>query len=142
MLDQALTALAAAGGTAVVQAAGTDMWTELRQQLARVFGRGNAEAERNELELLDQTAVALRTANEADATDVRSGLENQWRGRFLNLLAGLEATEQHEVVRQLSSALASVEGSHGAAGTVSHNTFHGPTAFQTGPHAKMENHFK
>ncbi|MGW3466207.1 hypothetical protein ACWDE9_44675, partial [Streptomyces olivaceoviridis] len=38
MLEQALTALAAAGGAAVVQAAGTDAWTGLRQAVARWFG--------------------------------------------------------------------------------------------------------
>jgi hypothetical protein len=60
MLEQALTALAAAGGTAVVQAAGTDAWTGLRQAVARWFGRGDRQRERVELERLDRTAGELR----------------------------------------------------------------------------------
>ena len=48
MLDQALTALAASGGTALAQAARTDAWTSLRQELARWFGRGDAQREQAE----------------------------------------------------------------------------------------------
>ncbi|MEU6172343.1 hypothetical protein ABZ832_10455 [Streptantibioticus parmotrematis] len=39
MLTEALAAPAAAGGTAVVQAAGTDAWTEVRRTVARLLGR-------------------------------------------------------------------------------------------------------
>ncbi|MFE9727943.1 hypothetical protein ACFYQ5_31375 [Streptomyces sp. NPDC005794] len=54
-----MTALAAAGGTAVVEAASTDAWAGLRQQLSRWFGRGNTQCESAELEHLDRTAGEL-----------------------------------------------------------------------------------
>jgi hypothetical protein len=45
MLVETLAALAAAGGAAVVQAAGTDAWNGFRQAVARWFARGDAQRE-------------------------------------------------------------------------------------------------
>ncbi|MBK3635258.1 hypothetical protein JHN52_20485 [Streptomyces sp. MBT97] len=42
MLTEALAAPAAAGGTAVAQAAGTSLWEGTRSRVARLFGRGDA----------------------------------------------------------------------------------------------------
>ncbi len=53
MLNEALMALAAAGGVGVVQAASTDAWVTFRQQLASLLGRGDSQRERVELERLD-----------------------------------------------------------------------------------------
>lgn len=41
MLGEALTALAAAGGTVVVQAAGTSGWQGFQRAVARWFARGD-----------------------------------------------------------------------------------------------------
>ena len=62
MLAEALTALAAAGGTAVVQAAGTDAWTGFRARVAKWFARGDTGREQVALERLDRTAAALGAA--------------------------------------------------------------------------------
>jgi hypothetical protein len=82
MQVETLTALAAAGGTAVVQAAGTDAWTGFRQAVARWFGRGDAQREQAELERLDQTAAALETADPTQADRVRISSEAAWHARI------------------------------------------------------------
>ncbi|MFI1431640.1 hypothetical protein [Streptomyces lydicus] len=105
MLDQALTALAAAGGTAVVQAAGTDMWTGLRQAVARWFGRGDEQRERAELERLDQAASELEPADETGAERARVRQEVAWQTRFEALLESLDAAERSRAAEELSVLL-------------------------------------
>jgi hypothetical protein len=101
MLSEAMTALAAAGGTAVVQAAGTDAWTGIRQQVARWFGRGNPQREQVQLERLDQTAAELQAARPAEAERVRIRQEAAWQGRIEVLLESLEDVERARVVDEL-----------------------------------------
>jgi len=101
MLSEAMTALAAAGGTAVVQAAGTDAWTEMRQQVARWFGRGNPQREQVQLERLDQTAAEVEAARPAEAERVRIRQEAAWQGRIEALLESLEEVERAQVVDEL-----------------------------------------
>ncbi|MEU9853658.1 hypothetical protein [Streptomyces sp. NPDC047974] len=103
MLAEAMTALAAAGGTAVVQAAGTDAWTGVRGQVARWFGRGNPEREHAELERLDRTAGELETAAPAEVERVRIRQEAAWQGRIQALLEGLEDAERDAVVDELTA---------------------------------------
>jgi hypothetical protein len=45
MLAEAFTALAAASGSAVIQAAGTDAWEGFRRQVARLLGQGDQQRE-------------------------------------------------------------------------------------------------
>jgi hypothetical protein len=124
MLEQALTALAAAGGTAVVQAAGTDAWGGLRQAVARWFGGGDPQRERAELERLDQTAGALATAATAETAEaaeaaeaagaagavegerVRIRQEAAWRARIEAFLEGLDDTERSQAAEELRALLA------------------------------------
>ncbi|MFJ3213741.1 hypothetical protein [Streptomyces flaveolus] len=106
MLSEAMTALAAAGGTAVVQAAGTDAWTGVRQQVARWFGRGNPQREQAELERLDQTAGQLEAAGPAEVERVRIRQEAAWQGRIEVLLESLEVIERARIVDELRSLLA------------------------------------
>ncbi|GAX58591.1 hypothetical protein [Streptomyces olivochromogenes] len=101
MLEQALTVLAAAGGTAVVQAAGTDAWTGLRQAVARWFGRGDSQRERAELERLDRTVGELETAETAVAERERTRHEAAWQARFEALLESLDETAQAQAAEEL-----------------------------------------
>ncbi|MEU2503478.1 hypothetical protein ABZ621_02080 [Streptomyces sp. NPDC007863] len=103
MLAEAMTALAAAGGTAVVQAAGTDAWTGMRRQVARWFGRGNPEREHAELERLDSTAGELEAAPPAEVERVRIRQEAAWQGRIQALLESLEDTERAAIVDELTA---------------------------------------
>ncbi|QEV56463.1 hypothetical protein CP981_37095 [Streptomyces platensis] len=64
MLTEALMALAAAGGGAVVQAADTDLWAGFSQRVARLFSRGDTQREQAELERLDRTAAVVRAVGQ------------------------------------------------------------------------------
>jgi hypothetical protein len=150
-----MTALAAAGGTAVVQAAGTDAWTGVRQQVARWFGRGNPQREQAELERLDQTAGQLEAAGPAEVERVRICQEAAWQGRIEVLLESLEVIERARIVDELRSLLAqqtshrsvsagqsglavggnvSVQADHGSAAAVTMGDVSLGNPSQPGPH--------
>ncbi|MER5760312.1 hypothetical protein [Streptomyces sp. NPDC002082] len=105
MLVEALMALAAAGGTAVVQAAGTDAWDEFRQTLARWFGRGDAQRERTELDRLDRTVAVLQTTDPAQAERTRISQEASWQARIEALLENLDEAERGRAADQLRALL-------------------------------------
>ncbi|MFK0202122.1 hypothetical protein [Streptomyces lavendulae] len=106
MLAEAMTALAAAGGTAVVQAAGTDVWTGFRQQVAGWFGRGgNAQRESVELERLDQTASALEAADPGQVERARLRQEASWEAWFIAFLEGLDDAQREQAASELRALL-------------------------------------
>ncbi|MEV5308580.1 hypothetical protein [Streptomyces diastaticus] len=105
MLSEAMTALATAGGTAVVQAAGTEAWTGVRQQVARWFGRGNPQREHAELERLEQTAGELEAARPTEVERVRIRQESAWQGRIEALLESLEDGERARIADELRTLL-------------------------------------
>ncbi|MGK5693457.1 hypothetical protein ACSNOJ_11260 [Streptomyces sp. URMC 128] len=141
MLAEALVALAAAGGTAVVQAAGTDAWEALRQRVARLLGRGSPERERVELERLDRTAAALEAVDEDQAERVLVSQQTAWRTRFETLLEDADDGERQELTTALAELVEQARQAQAARGGVSGNTFHGATAFQVGNDNRQENHF-
>lgn len=140
MLAEALVALAAAGGTAVAQAAGTDAWETLRQRVARLLGRGSPERERAELERLDRTAASVEAAGEGEAELVLVGQEASWRTRFETLLEDAGDAERQEIATALREVVEQARHAQAARG-VSGNTFQGPTAVQVGDHNRQDNHF-
>ncbi|MFD7913559.1 hypothetical protein ACFV30_23005 [Streptomyces sp. NPDC059752] len=143
MLEAALVALAAAGGTAVVQAAGTDVWNGLRSTVAGLLGRGDLRREYAELERLDQTATALRALEPAEAERMRIRQEASWQTRFEALLesVGDDAEELARLADALRGLVAEQNAHTGGGGAVTGNTFHGPTAIQIGNSNRMDNHF-
>lgn len=110
MLDEALTALAATGGTAVIQAAGTTAWQEFQQSLARWFGRGDEERERTVLERLDHDADALAAVGETgdvgEIERVRIGQQAAWQTRFEAVLESLHGDEREQAAQFLRTLLA------------------------------------
>lgn len=98
--------LATAGGTAVVQAAGTDMWTAVRQAVARWFARGDGRRERAELERLDLTAGELETAQAGVMERVRIRQEAVWQTRIEALLESLDEAERAQAAADLRALLA------------------------------------
>ncbi|WP_327286614.1 hypothetical protein [Streptomyces sp. NBC_01205] len=100
-----MAALAAVGGTTVVQAASTDAWAGLRQQLGRWLGRGNPQRENAELERLDQTAGELDTAGPTELERVRIRQETAWQVRIETVLESLDDTERAQAAEQLSALL-------------------------------------
>ncbi|MFE0601653.1 hypothetical protein ACFW2T_14330 [Streptomyces sp. NPDC058892] len=143
MLPEALTALAAAGGAAVVQAAGSDAWEGLRSRLARWFGRGDAERERGELERLDRSAGELAAVDADTAERVRARQEAVWQTRIETLLEDLaddvQRTQAAALLQQLLEQ--AVPHASGGDGLVSGNAFHGPTAIQAGNHNRQDVRF-
>ncbi|MER5775532.1 hypothetical protein ABT144_14810 [Streptomyces sp. NPDC002039] len=141
MLEAALAAVAVAGGTAVVQAAGTDAWNGLRSRVARLLGRGDPALEQTELERLDRTATALRELEPAEADRVRIRHEASWQTRFEVLLESVSDTQERARLAEGLRALIDEQSAHtGGGGNVS-GTFNGPTAIQTGNNNRMDNHF-
>jgi len=104
MLPQILAGLAAAGGTAVVTAAGTDAWTGTRTTVARLLGR-DGQREEAVLLRLDQTAADLARASGEDAQGalerVRVAQSLSWETRFTDLLQDLPESERDEAVGEL-----------------------------------------
>jgi hypothetical protein len=105
MLSEAMIALAVAGGTAVVEAAGTDAWTGFRQQVASWFGRGNAQRENAELERLDRTAAALDTVQGEQAEWLRLRQEASWEAWFIALLESLDDEQRERAATELRALL-------------------------------------
>lgn len=138
LLAEALTALAQAGGTAVVQAVGTDVWTAFRQRAAGLFARGNTQVEQTELARLDRTASAVETA---DGSEELLRQEASWRARFEMLLEGLGDQERELVATELRALIAQFQNAQPGGGMVSGNTFHGPTAIQFGSSNRQDNRF-
>lgn len=103
MLAESLTALAAAGGAAVVQAATTDAWTGLRVQVAQWFGRGDSRREQAQLERLDRTAAQLTASCGAEREQVRQ--ETVWQTLIEQLLESLEDAEREQAAADLRALL-------------------------------------
>lgn len=137
MLAETLAALAQAGGSAVVQAVGTDVWTGFRRRAANLFGRGDARRELTELERLDRTASALGTAGD----DEILRQEASWRARFEMLLEGLDDSEREQVASELRALVAHIQQTQPRGDIVSGNTFSGPAALQVGSNNRQTNHF-
>ncbi|MEU7568252.1 hypothetical protein [Streptomyces fradiae] len=141
MLGESLTVVAAALGTAVVQAAGTQAWEGMRGGIARVLGRGRPERESVELEWLDRTAGALEAAGPAHAESERIRQETVWGTRLATLLEGLPERERQGLVDALETVLREnrpSSGEGGAGGVVHGNTFYG-TAFVQGSGTQIVN---
>jgi aminoglycoside phosphotransferase (APT) family kinase protein len=89
MLEEALLALASAGGIAVAQAAGTEAWTATRERVARLLGR-----QADTLAELDCTEGAMRDAAPEEREDVRAAQATAWAARFRELLEALEGSDR------------------------------------------------
>ncbi|MGW3650414.1 hypothetical protein [Streptomyces sp. NPDC000878] len=130
MVAEALAALAAAGGGAIVQAAGSEAWEGLRTRVAQLLGR-EPQSQQAVLERLDRTRTALEQAAE-NTTDTRTGAleqtvarqETVWQTRLEDFLDSLDDSERREATAQLQALLewaAAQRAQHGTtptAGTV------------------------
>lgn len=94
MLTEAVVAAAAAGGTAVVEAAGSDLWAWFRKRCARLVGRGDPGREDEALERLDRTAAVLDAADEDEREQVRDRHVRLWQEEFSSLLESLEEADR------------------------------------------------
>ncbi|MFB8246187.1 hypothetical protein ACFC5X_14205 [Streptomyces sp. NPDC055952] len=119
MLVEGLIAVAAAGGGAIVQAAGTDAWAGIRSGVARILGRGEAGREQAELERLDQTRAELESAGDGvGAERAQTVLATRWQTRLEVLLEQLPEQERQQVAAEVqalvqqANAQAPVQSTH------------------------------
>jgi hypothetical protein len=144
MVPEAMTAVAAMGGAAVVQAAGTDAWTGVRAWVARWLGRGNEEQERTELSRLDAAAAVLQAVVGMDtvAEERRRQEEAHWTDRFRTLLEELSPEEFGQVEAGLRALLDNRAAARrsGGVNVVRDNTFSGSGPVQIGNDNVQHNH--
>ncbi|RSN18742.1 hypothetical protein DMH25_00330 [Streptomyces sp. WAC 01325] len=144
MLEAALAAMAAAGGTAVVQSAGTDTWRGFRPRAARLAGRGDQARETAELQRLDRSAAALEVASTDDpqATEhTRIAQEASWQNRFEALLESTSDPQERTRLVESPVELAAADSAPSSDRSVSGNSFYGPTAIRVGDNNQQDNRF-
>ncbi|MFF1375308.1 hypothetical protein [Streptomyces sp. NPDC058308] len=129
-MDAELTALAAAGATALVQQMVTDGWTQARGRIAGFFSRGRGGAEdvlAGELEEARAELVAARDAGDEDTADE---VRTEWRSRLRRRLAADPAAAAE--LRALLDELAPGSASDAQPGSVTYNnTINGGTYHAT-----------
>ncbi|MGV9283132.1 hypothetical protein [Streptomyces sp. NPDC003730] len=125
VLVEALLALAAAGGGAIVQAAGTDAWNGMRGGVARVLSRGEAVREQGELERLDRTRAVLEATSEDEAERVRMAQAAMWQSRLEVLLEELPVMQRHQAAAELQALIRQAGATDGRQSV--HNDFSGAT---------------
>jgi hypothetical protein len=128
-MSEALVALAAAGGTAVVQAAGTDAWTQLRTGLARLVGRGAGDEEQRTLSRLDRTAAELADADDEAVGGLRARHAGSWQARFEAFLDSLPEGERDAAAAELRLLVTELPQSGRGEGKrfeISGGNFHAP----------------
>jgi hypothetical protein len=96
--------LAALAGNALVTAAVTDGWENVRHKVAALFGRGKHD--QRAAERFDQTRAALTAAPEAQAAQARAGQAASWTARLTVLL------EDHpDAAEELQALVTQIQGS-------------------------------
>ncbi|MFG1608455.1 hypothetical protein [Actinoplanes sp. NPDC049265] len=87
MLTEALIALAAAGGTALMEAAATDAWNTAKTGIARLFGRDQQQVTILETRLEDSRAQVTAAVPADELDQVRLRQAQAWATRLEDLLS-------------------------------------------------------
>ncbi|MFJ2780544.1 MULTISPECIES: hypothetical protein [unclassified Kitasatospora] len=101
VLSEALRAIAADAGFAIIDTAGTDLWPPFRYQVASWLAQDGGQAERSELARLAETAAALRAAGDAEARSIAARHAVVWQDRFIALLEQLGTAERDPAAARL-----------------------------------------
>jgi hypothetical protein len=117
-------ALAALAGNTLVSTAVSDTFEQLRQKLARIFGRGKPDAGIEHR--LDATRQQLTAAPLEERERLRTSLASQWQTRFADLLA-----DHPEVAAEIRAFLIEAQAHSGDSGGSVTNTI--STAVLEGP---------
>ncbi|MEU6439757.1 hypothetical protein [Streptomyces sp. NPDC047046] len=143
VLTELATAAAAAFGTAVVEVATSDVWVWFRGAAARLLGRASGGHEAAEAHGLESTAQALAEATDDETRErLRAEHAQLWNEHLLLLLGRMDEERQRLLAEEIDTLTRAFRTEGGPArGTLSGNTFHGPTNFQTGDHSQMVNKF-
>lgn len=104
MLEEALAALAATGGSALVQAATTDAWEKAKSGFARLLGRGDKRRTEVIEGRLENTRAELVPLTGAGLTRAREVMAAEWTTRLRDTLE--EDPDAAESLRVLLDELA------------------------------------
>jgi hypothetical protein len=104
MSAEALTALAEAGGTALVGAIATDAWKKVRNEMAGLFSRGSGQRKAAIEAQLESHAELVERANDSDR--VRQLVAKVWQLELTRLLE-----EYPDVESELRHVIAQVQDS-------------------------------
>jgi hypothetical protein len=136
-------ALAGLAGNALVTAAVTDVWEDVRHKIARLFGRGQPDSQIERR--LDATREQLAAVNPAELEQAQTIQAAQWTTRFGDLLVDHPEAEAElrTLVAEIQAAVPvtatdhsvaagrdlSVQADHGgvAAGVIHGDVTSGPT---------------
>ncbi len=97
-----MTALAVLAGDAVVTAAITDVWEDMRHKIARLFGRGQPDPQIERQ--LDTTREELVAADPAELERAQTVQAAQWATRFGDLLV-----DHPDAEAELSALVAEIQ---------------------------------
>jgi hypothetical protein len=86
VLSEALAALAATGGTALVTAMVTDGWEAVRTRFARLLGRGDSKETETAAAQLERSRALLAPLSGAELERARAEQMIAWRARLEDLL--------------------------------------------------------
>jgi hypothetical protein len=108
--------LITAACNALVTAAVTDSWEDVRHKVASWFGRGKPD--NKTLDRLAATHAELNSASPAELEPVRQAQAQQWAGRFKDLIADhpAAADELAGLVKEIQAIAANATGHSVAAG--------------------------
>jgi len=109
-------ALAALAGNALVTAAVTDAWEDLRHKIAGWFGRGQPDPQTERR--LDDTRQQLTALSSGDVEQVQANEATAWQTRFSDMLADHPeaADELDALVREVTAIIPIAVKQSGAAG--------------------------
>lgn len=99
MVDEWLSALCMSGATALVKAAATDSWKEIRAGFRKLFGNGDHHREHLAERRLDEVATMIEQADETAREEVRETQILAWHTRLADLLE--EKPDQAQELRTL-----------------------------------------
>jgi hypothetical protein len=99
MDDEWLITLSMSGATALVKAAATDAWQEVRAGFRKLFGRDDPDRERLVDRRLAEVAAKVAEADETTRDGVRDAQVSVWRTRLADLLE--EEPDRAEALRLL-----------------------------------------
>ncbi|MET8474725.1 hypothetical protein ABZY90_38060 [Streptomyces sp. NPDC006422] len=115
-MDAELTALAAAGATALVQQMTTDAWTRVRDRVARIVSRGRGAEEGAVAGELEESRGDVAEAREAGDEEAVGAVEGAWRYRMRQALRA-----NPEAAAELREILAELDQGGAAAPTVTYH---------------------
>ncbi|NML52815.1 hypothetical protein HHL19_08225 [Streptomyces sp. R302] len=139
MLNESLIALAAAGGTAVVQAAGTEAWGSVRDGVVRIFRRRPGRSGEDDVELDLERTELVRASQDAEGNSRQASL---WEARFSALLGDVDdrLRQQTEAeLRQLIALVPAVADRYPVLHV--HDNTYDKSPQQYGNHNHMQNHY-